>query len=72
MYGATTDAISKLKIITMSNGRKTRIANTNLDCKRRECMVSVGDTAESKAVSKSTSVLSLNLHNTNVHYTCIM
>lgn len=55
MYGYTTAAISKLKIVTMSNGRKTRIVDNDVNCKRRECMVHVGDTAESKTISKSTT-----------------
>ena len=55
MYGDTTDAISKLKIMTMSNGRKTRIVKNNIRCDGRECKVSVRDTAESKAISKSTT-----------------
>jgi hypothetical protein len=54
MNGEKTAAISKLKIMTMSNGRKTRIVN-DVKCKGRECMVHVGDTAESKAISKSTT-----------------
>jgi hypothetical protein len=55
MYGYTTAAISKLKIMTMSNGRKTRIVDKDVKCEKRECMVHVGDTAESKAISKSTT-----------------